>query len=403
MGPRQYGALVLCVAFAAPAVASAQPVSTTTSTAPGSTTTGPTTSSTRVPRASTTTTPPMAYNEAWDAPAPHGNEEEQADLTESPPASDGPVLDVDLANATFDPRAAEVYAQWNAARADLASIRAAHQARVDEATRLVTAAADASRALGTARAEARAGSKALRQYVVSVYMNPSVEPNDESRRGLLMAQLRDVLVRTYARTRDRVGRLQDAAAAATAAATQADRFAPPAQEDHATKEAQARVDALAAALRLYAVGSTGTPPNFRFPVGGPYRFSNSWGAPRMVGTASAHSHKGTDVFAATSTPLLAVEPGTVVRRGTDRLGGLKLWLIGDSGYVYYYAHLESFVASVVDGTRVAAGQTVGFVGNSGNARGGAPHVHFEVHVRGVAVNPYPLLAVASSGDPFNRR
>lgn len=395
MGQKWFGVLVCCIALGAPVAAHATDPTTTTS-APSTTTT-----STTLPRSSTTTSPPLQ----WDPNQPVASEDDATDegvtTEEAPPAFDGPVLNVNLSSATFDPRASNAYAQWNQARAEVEALVVARSGQLAEGQRLQQAATDAHAALETAQAEVRAGSLALRHYVVAFYMDPSMEPDRDTHRGEMVAQLRESLVRAYAKAQRRVQRLRETAAAADAAAATVTRFTPTATDDGVIATAQAKVDALAAALRIYAVGDTGTPTGFRFPIGGQYRFGNSWGAPRMVGTASAHTHKGVDVFAAKGTPLLAVEPGVVVRRGTDTLGGLKLWLVGDSGYVYYYAHLDGFVPTVVDGTRVVAGQTVGFVGDTGNARGGAPHLHFEVHVRGVAVNPYPLLSVASAGDANN--
>ncbi len=74
------------------------------------------------------------------------------------------------------------------------------------------------------------------------------------------------------------------------------------------------------------------------------------------------------------------------------LGGTKLWLKGQSGTYYYYAHLQSYAEGMAEGTLVNAGDVVGFVGDSGNAQGGAPHLHFQVHPNGgEPVNPYGLL------------
>lgn len=377
-----------------PVVARAEEPSTTT-------TSSTSTTSTTVRRATTTTSPVMQFDPEKE-PGEEGATDEGIDVSETAPPYDGPVLNVNLSAATFDPRAAGAYQQWNQARAEVEALVVARSGRASDGARLEQSAVAAHAAIAQARDELRANSKALRHYVVSVYINPAMEPDRDSRRGELVAQLRDVLVKAYARKQHRLDELRAAAAAADEAAASAKRFTADPAQDAAIKAGQAKVDALAAALRLYALGDTGTPSGFRFPIAAPYRFGNSWGAPRMIGTQFAHSHQGVDVFADKGSPLVAVEPGTVVRRGTDRLGGLKLWLIGNSGYVYYYAHLDGFVPTVVDGTHVNAGDTVGFVGNTGNAQGGAPHLHFEVHIRGVAVNPYPLLVVASTGDPFNR-
>jgi murein DD-endopeptidase MepM/ murein hydrolase activator NlpD len=80
--------------------------------------------------------------------------------------------------------------------------------------------------------------------------------------------------------------------------------------------------------------------------------------------------------------------------GSDVLGGTKLWIKGESGTYYYYAHLSAFEEGLTVGQVVEAGDVVGLVGTTGNARGGAPHLHFEIHPDGgMAVNPYPLLKV----------
>lgn len=153
-------------------------------------------------------------------------------------------------------------------------------------------------------------------------------------------------------------------------------------------------------LAVFAAGSDIVIHGFVFPVGVPYSFGDSFGAPRMMETEFAHAHQGTDIMAPMGTPLMACERGVVSKMGTDVLGGTKVWLRGESGTFYYYAHLSAFAAGVVDGAIVNAGQVLGYVGDTGNARGGAPHLHFEIHPGGgPAVNPYPLLKVV---DKLNR-
>ncbi|CAN5848602.1 hypothetical protein BH23ACT10_BH23ACT10_15790 [soil metagenome] len=121
------------------------------------------------------------------------------------------------------------------------------------------------------------------------------------------------------------------------------------------------------------------------PVGAPNAFTDSWGAARSGG----RSHQGADMFAAHGTALYALESGTI-RTSDNSLGGVSVHLAGASGDAYYYAHLSQ--RAVVSGQRVAAGDVVGAVGNTGNARSTPPHLHFQYHPGGGApVNPTQLL------------
>jgi murein DD-endopeptidase MepM/ murein hydrolase activator NlpD len=98
------------------------------------------------------------------------------------------------------------------------------------------------------------------------------------------------------------------------------------------------------------------------------------------------------MYASRNTPLVALEAGTIKRMRNGGLGGITLWLRADTGDEYYYAHLEDWAPGLRVGQRVEAGELVGFVGNSGNARGTATHLHFEYHPGGgSAVNPTPLV------------
>ena len=119
------------------------------------------------------------------------------------------------------------------------------------------------------------------------------------------------------------------------------------------------------------------------PVQGPRSFSNDWGQPRSGG----RRHQGNDILSPRGTPVVASVSGTV-RHHNSSLGGLSYYLKGDDGITYFGTHLSAYAAS----GRVAAGTVVGYVGDTGNARG-TPHLHFEMHPGGgAAVNPYPTLS-----------
>lgn len=114
-----------------------------------------------------------------------------------------------------------------------------------------------------------------------------------------------------------------------------------------------------------------------FPIAGRANFSHDWGFPRW--TPSPHLHEGTDVFADFGTPIVTSEAGRVIKKGSTGAGGISVWVLGDGGNAYYYAHMQSWARGLAVGQRVERGQVIGFVGDSGNATGGAPHLHFEIH------------------------
>jgi hypothetical protein len=157
-----------------------------------------------------------------------------------------------------------------------------------------------------------------------------------------------------------------------------------------------------------------------FPVLGTVEFSDDFGAPRPQGP-----HQGIDILAPRHALALAAEAGTVRFYTGSGRAGCMLYLDGRSGTTYLYIHLNNdltdgndnrgrcvngvaFPRGLHSGDRVAAGQPVGFVGDSGDANGVHPHLHFERHPNGGrATNPYPyliaarrLLFYAPPGDTF---
>jgi hypothetical protein len=183
--------------------------------------------------------------------------------------------------------------------------------------------------------------------------------------------------------------------------------------------------ALAVALPALLVGAASAgsrqpPATIVFPVFGPTTYSDDFGEARAGGV-----HQGIDMIAPKRALALAAEPGKVKFWTHSATAGCMLYLYGASGTTYYYIHLNNDLTSRNDnrgkcvagtayakglknGAQVGAGQVVGYVGDSGDANGIHPHLHFELHPNGgKAVDPYSwlqggqhLLFAAPRGSPF---
>ncbi|MEX2294901.1 MAG: peptidoglycan DD-metalloendopeptidase family protein [Gemmatimonadota bacterium] len=105
----------------------------------------------------------------------------------------------------------------------------------------------------------------------------------------------------------------------------------------------------------------------------------------------ARDHHGVDIFAPRGTPVLAATAGTAYRVDVTARGGKVVWVRDGSGEIRsYYAHLDAQL--VEEGEEVSVGDTLGLVGNTGNAITTPPHLHFGIYVRrGGAVDPWPFL------------
>lgn len=112
-------------------------------------------------------------------------------------------------------------------------------------------------------------------------------------------------------------------------------------------------------------------------------------------------HEAIDILAPRNTPVLAVEDGRIVKLFSSVRGGLTIYQFDPTEtYCYYYAHLESYAPGLKEGTVVARGQVIGYVGTSGNAGPDNPHLHFAIFRlnaekhwwQGQAINPYPILS-----------
>jgi hypothetical protein len=169
-----------------------------------------------------------------------------------------------------------------------------------------------------------------------------------------------------------------------------------------------------------SAGSRQPPDTIVFPVLGSVTYTDDFGEPRAGGV-----HQGIDILAPKRALALAAEGGTVEFWTHSRTAGCMLYLHGASGTTYYYIHLNNdltkrndnrgkcvagtaYAKGLKNGAKVTPGQVVGYVGDSGDANGIHPHLHFELHPNGGrAVDPYRwlqggqhLLFAAPRGMPF---
>ena len=102
---------------------------------------------------------------------------------------------------------------------------------------------------------------------------------------------------------------------------------------------------------------------------------NSFGAPW-----GGHRHAGIDIFAPEGTPIVAPTAGTVEIADAAPIGGNRVWIRGDDGRGYYFAHLSAFAEGLEPGQHVEPGRVIGFVGHTGDAEGTPDHLHFAISV-----------------------
>ena len=115
----------------------------------------------------------------------------------------------------------------------------------------------------------------------------------------------------------------------------------------------------------------------------------------------ARKHEAIDILAPLGTPVIAADDGEVAKLFTSKAGGITVYQYDRTGqYIYYYAHLDRYAEGLKEGMKVRRGDTLGYVGTSGNAPKGTPHLHFTIFRlgperkwwKGTALNPYPLLS-----------
>ena len=130
------------------------------------------------------------------------------------------------------------------------------------------------------------------------------------------------------------------------------------------------------------------PERLPIPVAGvrPGSLVDTWGAERSGG----RRHKGIDIFARRGTAVMSPVQGVVMQVGHDRLGGNVVRVLGPGRQVHYFAHLDRY-GPIRERQWIRPGDIVGYVGDTGNARGTPPHLHYGVYTAGGAINPFPLL------------
>lgn len=146
------------------------------------------------------------------------------------------------------------------------------------------------------------------------------------------------------------------------------------------------------AAELQKLRAQAMPAYLPIPVKGinRYQLKDTWGAARSRG----RSHEGIDIMAERGTKVTSTTDGIIADMRNNNLGGKVIWVVGPAGVYHYYAHLDKHKRGLDVGDVVDAGDVIGYVGNSGNARGGSPHLHYGIYLSGKgrgAVNPFPYL------------
>lgn len=144
----------------------------------------------------------------------------------------------------------------------------------------------------------------------------------------------------------------------------------------------------------WELGRMPVPQQLPMPVAGVAvgRVADTWGAAR----GNERFHEGVDIFAARGTPVLSTTRGVVTAVRESGLGGKQVWVAGPALERHYYAHLDDWSDALAINDVVQAGQTLGYVGNTGNARGTPPHLHYGIYGRDGAIDPLPRLRAGDS-------
>ena len=157
---------------------------------------------------------------------------------------------------------------------------------------------------------------------------------------------------------------------------------------------------LARARAFHEISRMPAPTALPMPVEGvsASRVADTWGAPR----GADRRHRGADIFAPRGTVVRSTTRGIVTAVREGGLGGRQVWMLGPGRQRHYYAHLDAWAEGLAPGDLVRRGDALGGVGDTGNARGTPPHLHYGIYGPGGAIDPLPLLragAAARSAEP----
>ena len=170
-------------------------------------------------------------------------------------------------------------------------------------------------------------------------------------------------------------------------------------------QASAPAVSIADAALLAHVGS------LYFPVAGmdSTRLDDSYDAARDGGV---RRHNAIDIMAPRGSAVLAVQDGRVLKLSSNPKGGITVYATDlEDQFVYYYAHLDRYHARMYNGKPLMRGDTIGYVGTTGNSPPNLPHLHFQImrmpadkrsYSTGAPVNPFPLLRTTAQTQASSR-
>ncbi|ROP80301.1 peptidase M23-like protein [Stenotrophomonas rhizophila] len=140
---------------------------------------------------------------------------------------------------------------------------------------------------------------------------------------------------------------------------------------------------------LWQLSQMPAPTALPVPVAGvsARQVADTFGAPR----GRDRAHAGVDIFAKRGTEVRSATPGIVTDIRESGLGGRQVWVMGPARERYYYAHLDDWRDGLERGQVIEQGTVLGYVGDTGNAKGTPPHLHWGIYGADGAYDPLPLL------------